>query len=119
MKSFFLNIYRYFNRHPVVLWTLLLLVTACCILSALRINFVEDISSFLPRNKENERINYAYELDRDDTSAMQTNAEEWITDKYAVNKARTKLLRHTGKFRQKTIDRKDEIFQNIKNALKK
>lgn len=65
------------------------------------------------------RINYAYELDRDDTSGMQTNAEEWITDKYAVNKARTKLLRHTGKFRQKTIDRKDEIFQNIKNALKK
>lgn len=61
MKSLFLKIYRYFNRHPVVLWTLLLLVTACCILSALRINFVEDISSFLPRNKENERINYAYE----------------------------------------------------------
>lgn len=61
MKSFFLNIYRYFNRHPVALWTLLLLITACCIFSALRINFVEDISGFLPRNKDNERINYAYE----------------------------------------------------------
>ena len=61
MKSLFLRIYRYFNQHPVALWTLLLLITACCVLSALRINFVEDISGFLPRNKDNERINYAYE----------------------------------------------------------
>ena len=61
MKSLFLRIYRYFNQHPVAFWTLLLLITACCVLSALRINFVEDISGFLPRNKDNERINYAYE----------------------------------------------------------
>jgi hypothetical protein len=59
MKSLFLRIYRYFNQHPVAFWTLLLLITACCVLSALRINFVEDISGFLPRNKDNERINYA------------------------------------------------------------
>ena len=65
------------------------------------------------------RINYAYEMDRDDTSGLQTSAEEWIIDKYAVNKARTKLLRHTGKFRQKTIDRKDEIFQIIKEKVKR
>lgn len=65
------------------------------------------------------RINYAYELDRDDTSGLVTSAEEWITDKYAVNKARTKLLRHSGKFRQKTIDRKDEIFQIISEKVKK
>ncbi|MDY6249046.1 MAG: DUF4468 domain-containing protein [Prevotella sp.] len=64
------------------------------------------------------RINYAYEMDRDDSSGMQTSAEEWITDEYALNKARTKLLRHSGKFRQKTIDRKDEIFQIFRNALK-
>ena len=61
MKSLFLRIYRYFNQHPVVFWTLLLLITLCCVISALRINFVEDISGFLPRNKDNERINYAYE----------------------------------------------------------
>ena len=61
MKRFFLNIYRYLNRHRVVLWGTLVLLTLLCVLSALRINFVEDISSFLPKNKENERINYAYE----------------------------------------------------------
>ena len=65
------------------------------------------------------RMSYAYEMDRDDSSGMQTSAEEWITDEYALNKARTKLLRHSGKFRQKTIDRKDEIFQIFRNALKK
>lgn len=61
MKTLFLNIYRYLRQHPVVLWGTLALLTLLCVLSALRINFVEDISSFLPNNKENERINYAYE----------------------------------------------------------
>lgn len=61
MKNFFLNIYRYLRQHPVVLWGTFALLTLLCVLSALRINFVEDISSFLPNNKENERINYAYE----------------------------------------------------------
>ena len=61
MKTLFLNIYRYLRQHPVVLWGALALLTLLCVLSALRINFVEDISSFLPNNQENERINYAYE----------------------------------------------------------
>lgn len=61
MKTLFLNIYRYLRQHPVVLWGTFALLTLLCVLSALRINFVEDISSFLPNNKENERINYAYE----------------------------------------------------------
>jgi colicin import membrane protein len=63
------------------------------------------------------RINYAYELDRDN-DGMEVNAEEWITDENALNKAKTKLLKYSGKFRRKTIDRKDEIFENITNALK-
>ena len=65
------------------------------------------------------RMSYAYELDRDDSAGLQTSAEEWITDEYALNKARTKLQRHSGEFRVKTIDRKDEIFQIVRNALEK
>ena len=61
MKNFFLNIYRYLRQHRAVLWGVLALLTLLCVLSALRINVVEDISGFLPRNKDNERINYAYE----------------------------------------------------------
>lgn len=65
------------------------------------------------------RISYAYEMDRKDTGGgFQTSAEEWITDKYALSKDQTKLNKHSGKFRRKTIDRKDEIFELIANALK-
>ena len=50
---------------------------------------------------------------------IETTAENWITDKYGLNKNKTKLSRMSGKFRKKTIDRKDEIFNTIKvNLLK-
>lgn len=39
-------------------------------------------------------------------------AEEWITDKVALNKQGTKVLSLSGKFRRKTIDRVEEIFEN-------
>ena len=64
-----------------------------------------------------DRISYAYEMERKDATGMQVKAEEWITDKYALNKKGTKLLRSSGKFRRKTIDRKDNIFQRIDAAL--
>ena len=44
-------------------------------------------------------------------------AEEWITDKYALNKSKTKLSRNNGKFRRKTIDLVDDIFQSATAAL--
>lgn len=39
-------------------------------------------------------------------------AEEWITDKHALNEQGTKVLPLSGKFRRKTIDRVEEIFEN-------
>ncbi len=45
------------------------------------------------------------------------SAEEWIVDKYAVNKKHTRLLPITGKFRRKTIDRKNELFQQFKDIV--
>ena len=63
-----------------------------------------------------ERISYAYEENR--STGLKTTAEKWITDKYAVNKKGTKLIPGSAKFRKKTIDRKDQIFQLIDNALK-
>lgn len=44
-------------------------------------------------------------------------AEEWITDKYALNKAQTKLNRVSGKFRKGTIDLADAYFQQVANAF--
>lgn len=61
------------------------------------------------------RINYIYEVAG---KSEIYKAEEWITDKAAVNKKHTKLFPISGKFRIKTIDRKNEIFANIKEAVK-
>lgn len=63
-----------------------------------------------------ERINYSYEKDRG-SNGMDVKADNWITDKYAMNKKGTKLYKISGKFRKKTIDRKDNIFGRICSAL--
>lgn len=63
-----------------------------------------------------ERISYEYEMDKRDTG-FKASAEEWITDKVALNKKRTKTSAISGKFRIKTIDRKDNIFMRTCKAL--
>ena len=60
-------------------------------------------------------IRYLYDEYR---KPQRLKAEEWIIDKETLNKKKTKLLPITGKFRRKTIDRKDEIFKNLENLLK-
>ena len=59
-------------------------------------------------------IFYDYDVER---KPIRYRAEEWITDKYAVNKKRTKLYPISGKFRRKTIDRKDFIFNKFETIL--
>ena len=49
--------------------------------------------------------------------AQRISAEEWITDKEAVNKKNTKLYPGSGKFRRKTIDRKDFLFNKFESLL--
>lgn len=60
------------------------------------------------------RITYDYDLERKPAHYL---AEEWITDKYCVNKKHTKLYPVSGKFRRKTIDRKDFIFKKFNTLL--
>lgn len=60
------------------------------------------------------RIRYLYEEER---TPQRMTAEEWITDKESVNKKNTKLLPMSGKFRRKTIDRKDYIFNKFTTLL--
>ena len=63
------------------------------------------------------RISYQYE-GNDKLGKKTYKAEDWISDKEALNKKKNKLRKTTGKFRRKTIDRKDEIFATIANELK-
>lgn len=61
------------------------------------------------------RISYIYE--ENCSSGGTYKAEEWIDDGNALNKKKTKLSKITGKFRKKTIDRKDYIFKTIDKVL--
>jgi len=60
-------------------------------------------------------ISYVYDEERD---IQRMKAEDWITDDQAVNKKNTRLYPITGKFRRKTIDRKDFLFDKIESLLK-
>ena len=61
------------------------------------------------------RIHYLYDEYR---KPERYTAEEWITDDVAVNKKNTKLYPGSAKFRRKTIDRKDFIFNKFESLLK-
>lgn len=61
------------------------------------------------------RIYYYYEEERNPTTFV---AEEWITDRFGLNKKQNKLARVSGKFRRKTIDRKDFLFNKFASLLK-
>lgn len=62
------------------------------------------------------RIYYLYDEERQPTTYQ---AEEWINDRYGLNKKKTKTSRVSGKFRRKTIDRKDYLFSKIEQLLTK
>lgn len=61
------------------------------------------------------RITYLYEEER---NPQHYTAEEWITDENALRKNKEKLLPISGKFRRKTIDRKNFIFNKLQTLLK-
>ena len=62
-----------------------------------------------------DRITYNYEVQG---KKEFYKAEEWINDNNAVNKKRTRLYPSSGKFRRKTIDRKNELFEIFQSQLK-
>ena len=61
------------------------------------------------------RLTYRYDVQG---NVSDFTAEQWITDKYAVNKKQTRLLPVSGKFRRATIDRKNSVFEGFAQALK-
>ena len=61
-----------------------------------------------------EKIRYTYGEGRDQEKYT---AEEWITDKYALNKSQTKLVRGLAKWRRKTVDFADAFYTEAADAL--
>ena len=66
-----------------------------------------------------DRLTYRYDEERTKFGTYVYKAEEWITDKEALNRSKTGLRRASAKFRRKTIDRKDDLFSSIKTAVLK
>lgn len=65
---------------------------------------------------EMSRLYYLYELDRE--GGFKNSGKNVITDEWALNKKGTRLAKYYGKFRRATIDRKDQLFNEIAIALK-
>ncbi len=63
------------------------------------------------------QISYYYNEDMDGKNGENYKAEEWITDKLAINKKGTKLYPRSGKFRRMTVDRVQNIFEGFMDAL--
>ena len=63
------------------------------------------------------QISYYYNEDMGGKNGETIKAEEWITDKVAVNKTGSKLLPRSGKFRRMTVDRVEAIFDGFMDAL--
>ena len=61
MLIFILSIYNYFSKRKLLLFGLLVILLGLFALAATRINFKEDISAFLPKGHNADRINYAYQ----------------------------------------------------------
>lgn len=64
------------------------------------------------------QVSYYYNEDMNGENGVTYKGEEWISDKEAVNKKGTALYPRSGKFRRKTVDRVEAIFQGAENALK-
>ena len=63
------------------------------------------------------RITYWYD-DEDDKGGIKMIAEDWITDDNSFNK-KGKMKRFEGKFRRKTIDLKEQLINELTQALNK
>ena len=61
------------------------------------------------------RITYWYD-DEDENGGLKMIAEEWITDENAINK-KGNLKKFEGKFRNKTIELKDFLINDLTNRL--
>src|SRR5574344_2182030 len=83
MADILLRIFSFFEKHTIFLRALLIGFILLCIAAISRISFVEDISSFLPQSKENERIQYASQHIGTSNKLMVTISSD-STDEYII-----------------------------------
>ena len=60
MNKFFLSIYDRLSRNKPLSIALMLVITALCVFSALRLEYKENIADFLPTDPEKEKYTSVY-----------------------------------------------------------
>lgn len=60
MKDYIYSLYNYFSAKPKLLWSVFGLIVLLLLLALSSVKFEEDVSSFLPEKKSNQRVNHAY-----------------------------------------------------------
>jgi colicin import membrane protein len=83
-----------------------------------RTRFLYTFQAFCQDGKVELKMSHLRYLYDENRKPQRLKAEEWITDKNAVNKKNTRLYPVSAKFRRKTIDRKDFLFNKIESLLK-
>lgn len=63
------------------------------------------------------QISYYYNEDSEGRNGVTYKGEQWITDAESINKKGTGLYPSTAKFRIKTIDRVEQIFEDCMDAF--
>lgn len=85
-----------------------------------RTRFIYQLQAQVEDNKVKmaiSQISYYYNEDSEGNNGINYKAEEWISDAEAINKKGTRLYPRSGKFRIKTINRVEDIFQKCMDAF--
>ncbi len=76
MGKFFVKIYDYFINHKLLMWLILFASTVLMTIASLQVDYVEDITNFFPKSKDNVSLIFKNLKSKDKIAIMFTSEEE-------------------------------------------
>jgi len=61
MSTFFLFLYRFFNKHKLLFWLTILTTFSISIYFAIQIRLEEDLTKFIPKNASIDKVTYVFQ----------------------------------------------------------
>ncbi len=61
MPTFFLFLYRYFNRHKLLFWAIVIATFGLSVFFAVQIKLEEDLSKFIPKDARIDKVTYVFQ----------------------------------------------------------
>ncbi|MFI3332223.1 MAG: 1-acyl-sn-glycerol-3-phosphate acyltransferase [Rikenellaceae bacterium] len=103
MGSLFVNIYHFLRRYAPLRWSLLSVSCVVMILLSLRVEYVEDITSFFPKGEQNRDIFESLKA-KDKIAVMMTSFDDGSQSQYSLMDCAdqlTKILSESDSFSQR------------------